>query len=251
MTIASTISTTEAAEAGMHGSPTLLVDGVDPFAAPGQPPSLSCRLYRDAAGRADGAPPVDALRRVLEQRLQESFQRRRAARHAFAQRLAAAPPHHHDREYERTECEREPAAVQHLVHRRREKDDVDHHEECGREQAQPERIVPPVTQHEEREQRRDEHRAHHRDAVSRCEPCRAAEADDRDEDGNQQDPIHRWHIDLPNRARRRVPDRHARPRLRNQVFEKGAFGFVCNACPGGAGRRRGKLRRNCRHVAPT
>ena len=57
----------EAAETGMHGSPTLLVDGVDPFAAPGQPPSLSCRLYRDATGRADGAPPVDALRRVLEQ----------------------------------------------------------------------------------------------------------------------------------------------------------------------------------------
>ena len=57
----------EAAEAGMHGSPTLLIDGVDPFAAPGQPPSLSCRLYRDATGRADGAPPVDALKRVLEQ----------------------------------------------------------------------------------------------------------------------------------------------------------------------------------------
>jgi hypothetical protein len=57
----------EAAEAGMHGSPTLLVDGVDPFAAPGQPPSLSCRLYRDATGRADGVPPLDALRRVLEQ----------------------------------------------------------------------------------------------------------------------------------------------------------------------------------------
>ena len=57
----------EAAEAGMHGSPTLLIDGVDPFAAPGQPPSLSCRLYRDATGRADGAPPVDALRRILDQ----------------------------------------------------------------------------------------------------------------------------------------------------------------------------------------
>ena len=56
----------EAAEAGMHGSPTLLIDGVDPFAAPGRPPSLSCRLYRDAAGHAGGAPPVDALRRVLE-----------------------------------------------------------------------------------------------------------------------------------------------------------------------------------------
>jgi hypothetical protein len=51
----------------MHRSPTLLIDGVDPFAAPGRPPSRSCRLYRDAEGHADGAPPVDALRRVLEQ----------------------------------------------------------------------------------------------------------------------------------------------------------------------------------------
>jgi hypothetical protein len=57
----------EAAEAGMHGSPTLLINGVDPFAAPGQVPGLACRLYRDAAGRATGAPPVAALRRALEQ----------------------------------------------------------------------------------------------------------------------------------------------------------------------------------------
>ena len=57
----------EAAEAGMRGSPTLLIDGVDPFAAPGQAPGLSCRLYRDAAGHVAGAPPVEALRRVLEQ----------------------------------------------------------------------------------------------------------------------------------------------------------------------------------------
>jgi hypothetical protein len=55
----------EAAEAGMHGSPTLLVDGTDPFAAPGQPPSLSCRLDRDASGRAGPAPSVQELRRVL------------------------------------------------------------------------------------------------------------------------------------------------------------------------------------------
>ncbi len=57
----------EAAEAGMHGSPTLLIDGVDPFTAPGQAPSLSCRLYRDAAGHAEGAPTVDMLRRAVRQ----------------------------------------------------------------------------------------------------------------------------------------------------------------------------------------
>ena len=57
----------EAAEAGMRGSPTLLIDGVDPFATPGQAPGLACRLYRDAAGRPAGAPTVEALRRALEQ----------------------------------------------------------------------------------------------------------------------------------------------------------------------------------------
>jgi hypothetical protein len=55
----------EAAEAGMHGSPTLLIDGSDPFAAPGEPPSLSCRLYRDASGRTGPVPTVEALRSVL------------------------------------------------------------------------------------------------------------------------------------------------------------------------------------------
>lgn len=54
-----------AAQAGMHGSPTLLIDGADPFAAPGEAPSLSCRLYRDAAGRAGPAPSVEALRQAL------------------------------------------------------------------------------------------------------------------------------------------------------------------------------------------
>ncbi len=56
----------QAAEAGMHGSPTLLINGVDPFGRPRQRPSLSCRLYRDAAGRPAGTPSVEALRQALE-----------------------------------------------------------------------------------------------------------------------------------------------------------------------------------------
>jgi hypothetical protein len=54
-----------AADAGMHGSPTLLIDGCDPFAGPDVPASVSCRLYRDEAGRAGPAPSVDALRQAL------------------------------------------------------------------------------------------------------------------------------------------------------------------------------------------
>jgi Alkylmercury lyase len=55
----------EAARSGMHGSPTILIDGLDPFAEPGQAASVSCRLYRDSDGRADGAPSVGHLRRAL------------------------------------------------------------------------------------------------------------------------------------------------------------------------------------------
>lgn len=69
-----------AARYGMHGSPTLLVNGSDPFAVPGTPAGLSCRLYRDQGGPAGGAPSVAALREAL----------RRAAGHPVPAGLAGA-----------------------------------------------------------------------------------------------------------------------------------------------------------------
>ncbi len=55
----------QAARRGMRASPAILVDGIDPFAVPGQPASVSCRLYRDGEGRADGVPSVRQLRRAI------------------------------------------------------------------------------------------------------------------------------------------------------------------------------------------
>jgi hypothetical protein len=49
---------TEAIGAGMHGSPTVLIDGQDPFTASGTEASVSCRLFRTPTGY-DGAPSVD------------------------------------------------------------------------------------------------------------------------------------------------------------------------------------------------
>jgi hypothetical protein len=61
------IDTVEQAERwGMHGSPTVLVDGRDPFAAPGTQASLSCRLYQGEDGRAQGAPSLARLRQALD-----------------------------------------------------------------------------------------------------------------------------------------------------------------------------------------
>jgi hypothetical protein len=54
----------QAAAAGFGGSPTVLVDGQDPFADPDTPAGLSCRVYRTEAGPT-GAPTVDQLVAVL------------------------------------------------------------------------------------------------------------------------------------------------------------------------------------------
>ncbi|MZD04472.1 alkylmercury lyase [Streptomyces sp. SID5785] len=56
----------EAARWGMTGSPTVLVNGTDPFASAGATASVSCRIYRHADGSTDGAPGVDELRQALD-----------------------------------------------------------------------------------------------------------------------------------------------------------------------------------------
>jgi hypothetical protein len=50
----------EAHRRGMHGSPTITIDGRDPFGPPATGASLSCRLYW-SGGRADGAPGFGEL----------------------------------------------------------------------------------------------------------------------------------------------------------------------------------------------
>ncbi|MGH8975047.1 MAG: hypothetical protein ACRD0C_17830 [Acidimicrobiia bacterium] len=54
----------EAARLGMRGSPTILIDGHDPFADSEEPAGLSCRLYRSETG-VNGAPTVRQLADAL------------------------------------------------------------------------------------------------------------------------------------------------------------------------------------------
>ena len=59
------VETPEAAVAwGFRGSPTILVDGEDVFAAGDEPVGLSCRIYPTPDGPA-GSPTVDQLRAAL------------------------------------------------------------------------------------------------------------------------------------------------------------------------------------------
>ncbi|WP_254706746.1 hypothetical protein [Streptomyces lunaelactis] len=54
----------EAERIGFTGSPTILIDGRDPFAEPRHTPGLSCRMYRTADGLA-GAPDAGQLHEAL------------------------------------------------------------------------------------------------------------------------------------------------------------------------------------------
>jgi hypothetical protein len=55
----------EARRLGMTGSPTILAEGADLFARPGQDPSLSCRLYPDEHGHLGPSPTAVQLREAL------------------------------------------------------------------------------------------------------------------------------------------------------------------------------------------
>ncbi|MHB8467805.1 MAG: thioredoxin family protein [Acidimicrobiales bacterium] len=54
----------EAERSGFRGSPTILIDGRDPFAQPDAPVGLSCRIYRTDRG-VEPSPTVEQLVAVL------------------------------------------------------------------------------------------------------------------------------------------------------------------------------------------
>ncbi|MFI9846707.1 alkylmercury lyase [Nonomuraea sp. NPDC051941] len=83
----------EAARWQMRGSPTLLIDGRDPFADPATPTGLACRMYRDEQGRLDGAPTVAALAAALSEALRRCPIRANLATSAPTLRSIMRRPH--------------------------------------------------------------------------------------------------------------------------------------------------------------
>ena len=54
----------DAEQLGFQGSPTVLIDGLDPFSEKDAPVGLSCRVYRTERG-IEGAPSVEQLEAAL------------------------------------------------------------------------------------------------------------------------------------------------------------------------------------------
>ena len=54
----------EAERTSFRGSPTVLVDGTDPFATGDEPTGLACRVYTTPDGQ-QGSPTLEQLRAVI------------------------------------------------------------------------------------------------------------------------------------------------------------------------------------------
>lgn len=54
----------EAERVAFHGSPSILIDGVDPFAGAGAGVGLACRIYQTPQGPA-GSPTLEQLRSAV------------------------------------------------------------------------------------------------------------------------------------------------------------------------------------------
>lgn len=54
----------EAERHQLHGSPTILIDGLDPFAEPDAPATWACRIYDTETGRA-GSPSPTMIRDAI------------------------------------------------------------------------------------------------------------------------------------------------------------------------------------------
>jgi hypothetical protein len=58
-------SAEKAEQAGFHGSPSILIDGHDPFVTGEEPIGLTCRVFHTERGR-EGSPSEDQLRAALK-----------------------------------------------------------------------------------------------------------------------------------------------------------------------------------------
>lgn len=61
----------QARELGFRGSPTILIDGRDPFAHGDEPTGLSCRVYPTPTGFA-GSPTVEQLEAAVDDHHRET-----------------------------------------------------------------------------------------------------------------------------------------------------------------------------------
>ena len=143
------------------------------------------------------AVPGDARRRRRLDALDEDVERHRVLGEPLHQQRAPALPRREQREHDGADHQREPAAGRDLERVGREEREVDERE---RQQRSPSRPTSgqfhSAPHHDEDQDRVDQHRQRHRDAVRAREVVGVPEPDDQQHDRDEQRPVDERHVDL-------------------------------------------------------
>ena len=139
---------------------------------------------------------LDPGRRADKHRFQKAFQIQRVGTQLFIQQTAAVLPGHHQREDRATDGQWEPATVEQLEHVGCPERKVHHEEEAGGGNAQPQGVLPAISNDVERQDGGDQHVGADRNAVSRCQVAGGFEHHHRQHNRHEQPPVHKGQINL-------------------------------------------------------
>ena len=140
-----------------------------------------------------------ACRRAHEHRLQEAPQVDGILAQLLAKQAPPLLPGQHQHEDGRTNRQREPAPLHELQQIGSPEREIHHEEEAGGQHTQPQRVLPAMADDIEGQDGRDQHIGANRDPVGRRQVAGRLEHHHRQDDGHEQAPVHKRHVDLARR----------------------------------------------------
>ena len=149
-------------------------------------------------------------RRAHEHRLQEALQVDGILAQLRAEQAPPLLPGQHQREDGRTNRQREPASVHELQQIRGPERKVHHKKEAGGQHTQPQRVLPAMADDIEGQDGRDQHVGADRNAIGRRQVAGRLEHHHGQDNGHEQAPVHKRHVDLAGRLHIGVADLQAR-----------------------------------------
>ena len=143
-------------------------------------------------------------------RLDEHLKRQRVGIHPLDHQLAPLGPGRQQREGDRADQQRKPAAGKELGQVGGEVEAIDEQERTNDADDQRQRPIPDLARKKAEVERGDEHRASHGDTVSGGQIGRLAEAQHEQDNEYHQRPVHERDVDLAKRSLACVGDAQAR-----------------------------------------
>jgi hypothetical protein len=142
------------------------------------------------------------------------------------QHVTAPPPGGHQKEHDRGDHKRKPAAFEHFHHVHADKRQVDHDEHSGDAEAYGQAPAPDFAHRQKHQHRRQQHGCRHRDTECRGEIVGGSKAERKVERQGHQRPVDEADIDLAVAGGRGLEDMQARAQPNPPRRNKSASRYI-------------------------